>query len=93
MGVAGYTDGQLIDLAVKYSKRSLNQLDTMKEDVLKCRKNDTLRKKFKSYSVSMEDDMYSHKGGITLRAHLTPERPRNLIFSQFGCKWMRLEIS
>ena len=61
IGAAGYTDGQLIDLAVKYSKRSLNQLDTMKEDVLKCRKNDTLRKKFKSYSVSMEDDMYSHK--------------------------------
>ena len=61
IGAAGYTDGQLIDLAVKYSKRSLNQLDTMKEDVLKCRKNDTLRKKFKSHSVSMEDDMYSHK--------------------------------
>ena len=33
------------------------------------------------------------KGGITLRVHLTPERPRNLIFSQFECKWMRLEIS
>ena len=33
------------------------------------------------------------KGGITLRADLTPNWPRNLIFSQFGCKWMRLEIS
>ena len=33
------------------------------------------------------------KGGITLRVHLTPERPRNLIFSQFECKWMRLGIS
>ena len=33
------------------------------------------------------------KGGITLRVELTPNWPRNLIFSQFECKWMRLGIS
>ena len=36
---------------------------------------------------------YEVKGGITLRVHLTPDGPRNLIFSQFECKWMRLGIS
>ena len=52
-------------------------------------------KKFKLFNFILTKCVINYiiKGGITLRVHLTPERPRNLIFSQFECKWMRLGIS